>query len=98
MYFLAYSRGNIRLNLFLFELSYLSTFHWSAAQMSKHQDGKKHLRLVASAAARVKHEKHSVFVRNFPPSTTEDELKMYFGQFGVVEKVVLDKSTVCIVC
>lgn len=69
-----------------------------AQEMSKHVEGKKHLRVLASNAASLRHERQSVFVRNFCHGTSEAKLREFFDQFGTVDKVIMDKSVRFFLC
>ncbi|XP_065175943.1 speckle targeted PIP5K1A-regulated poly(A) polymerase-like [Sycon ciliatum] len=64
-----------------------------AHEMSKHVEGKKHVRMMASSEARLRHEKQSVFVRNFPAGTDEKQLGAVFAAMGHVEKIIFDKNS-----
>lgn len=43
---------------------------------------------------KTRHQRQSVFVRNFPSRTSESDLQAALSCFGVVSKILLDKSSV----
>ncbi|NWR62303.1 STPAP polymerase, partial [Bucorvus abyssinicus] len=57
-----------------------------------HLRGKKHRRLRSLRAERRAQEQRSLFVSGFARGTSAEELAGYFGAFGAVAAVVMDKE------
>ncbi|NWH69019.1 STPAP polymerase, partial [Geococcyx californianus] len=57
-----------------------------------HLRGRKHGHLRSVRAARRAQEQRSLFVSGFARGTAGTELARYFGAFGAVEAVVMDKE------
>lgn len=60
----------------------------------EHLRGKKHRRLRSLRAERRAQEQRSLFVSGFARGTSDTELAEYFGAFGEVAAVVMDKEKV----
>lgn len=59
----------------------------SVQSMKWHIQGKRHQNALQYWKQKQETAKSSIFVRNFPLGTTEQELWQYFAQFGRVTKV-----------
>ena len=64
--------------------------------MKWHIQGKKHQNALQFWDRKKEAARLSIFVRNFPMGTTEQELWQYFAQFGRVTKVSIVPPKVCI--
>jgi len=62
--------------------------------MQYHIKGKRHQKAVEYWNRKKEAAKLSIFVRNFPIGTSEQELWQYFAQFGRVTKVSIVKPNV----
>ncbi|XP_040399375.1 speckle targeted PIP5K1A-regulated poly(A) polymerase isoform X1 [Cygnus olor] len=62
--------------------------------LAEHLRGKKHQRLRSLRAERRAQEQRSLFVSGFARGTAAEELAAYFGAFGEVAAVVMDKEKV----
>ena len=62
--------------------------------MQWHIKGKRHQKALEHWKRKQEDAKLSIFVRNFPRGTTEQELWQYFAQFGRVTKVSIVKPAV----
>ncbi|NXD74295.1 STPAP polymerase, partial [Eolophus roseicapillus] len=60
--------------------------------LTEHLRGKKHRRLQSLRAERRAQEQRSLFVSGFARGTSGEELSEYFGAFGEVAAVVMDKE------
>ncbi|OPJ87084.1 hypothetical protein AV530_011552 [Patagioenas fasciata monilis] len=60
--------------------------------LAEHLRGKKHRRLRSLRAERAEQERRSLFVSGFARGTADTELARYFGAFGDVAAVVMDKD------
>lgn len=66
----------------------------SGPSLAEHLRGKKHQRLQSLRAERRAQEQRSLFVSGFARGTAAEELAAYFGAFGEVVAVVMDKEKV----
>ncbi|OWF46345.1 speckle targeted PIP5K1A-regulated poly(A) polymerase-like [Mizuhopecten yessoensis] len=64
----------------------------TAEEYDRHITGKRHINHLNYYREKKKHAGCSVFVKGFPPKTTEWEMKVYFNNFGPVDKVIFDKK------
>ncbi|XP_033733315.1 speckle targeted PIP5K1A-regulated poly(A) polymerase-like [Pecten maximus] len=64
----------------------------TAEEYDRHISGKRHINQLNYYREKKKHASCSVFVKGFPPKTTEWELKVYFNNFGPVDKIIFDKK------
>ncbi|XP_060074932.1 speckle targeted PIP5K1A-regulated poly(A) polymerase-like [Ylistrum balloti] len=64
----------------------------TAEEYDRHISGKRHINHLNYYREKKQHAMCSVFVKGFPPKTTEWELKVYFNNFGPVDKVIFDKK------
>lgn len=64
----------------------------TAEEYDRHVGGKRHINQLNYYREKKQHAACSVFVKGFPPKTTEWELKVYFNNFGPVDKIIFDKK------
>ncbi|KAI0238193.1 Speckle targeted PIP5K1A-regulated poly(A) polymerase, partial [Lamellibrachia satsuma] len=60
--------------------------------MECHLKGKRHCRFAEEQRKRKEDSECSIFVRGFPPGTTDHQLKLFFNRFGMVTNVFLEKE------
>jgi len=62
--------------------------------MTSHLQGKRHRRLFEEQRKRREEAECSIFVRGFPPTTSPQQLHMFFSGFGAVTNVFLESERV----
>lgn len=62
----------------------------SAEEYDRHMAGRKHNERLQSYLEKKRAAESSVFVKGFPARTQENEMAMYFSNFGMVTKVVFE--------
>lgn len=61
-----------------------------AEEYDRHMAGKKHNERLQAYLEKKRLAESSIFVKGFPARTEENEMAMYFGNFGMVSKVVFE--------
>lgn len=64
----------------------------SAEEYDRHMAGKRHNERLQAYLEKKKLAECSVFVKGFPARTNEDELMMYFQNFGAITKIVMESQ------
>ena len=68
--------------------------YFSELVMECHLKSKRHCRFAEEQRKRKEDSDCSIFVRGFPPGTTDHHLKLFFNRFGMVTNVFLEKERV----
>lgn len=61
-----------------------------AEEYDRHMAGKKHNEKLQAYLEKKRVAECSIFVKGFPPRTEENELVLYFQNFGPINKIVME--------